>query len=317
MWVDVVGEALPVHADASLDAPVIGTVTVGDVVFVHPTAPTVNDRFYWYDIQASPTLRGWVTLVNEEAYQLSLEGATATTEWCAVPSDRVYPVAEYEPKPFIALGGVPIPSSLFSAAALGAADIAWADQTATVCAVLALVDGAVASTTFLADFETCAKPVSGAYGWGLDYGGRVVGPGGEDQGPRYVLVSDAVLGYSQMYAELQNADEVAQLAGAGSSFSDRTACIRMNVTGGIVDTEIATTIGADVCAQVVSVHPESVVLLGISPWDDISHIEFVRHIGSQIDPAIQEGTTLGIALETDGGVDAPIRMRPVAVDGCG
>jgi hypothetical protein len=69
--------------------------------------------------------------------------------------------------------------------------------------------------------------------------------------------------------------------------------------------------------QVVSVHPESVVLLGISPWDDISHIEFVRHIGSQIDPAIQEGTTLGIALETDGGVDAPIRMRPVAVDGCG
>jgi hypothetical protein len=315
-WAAVLAETVNIRSAASLDSALLGNVTVGQLVYLHSSVPTREGARAWYEVQAAPGLGGWVVGVDGEMALLNLDGPSGTVEWCAVPSERVYPVAEYEPRAAMVLGDLPLSSSQFSAAALGTADIAWADGTQTVCAVLDVVDGAAASATFHADIDTCAKPRSGAYGWGLDYGGGAVAPNGEEEEIRYILISNAVLGYSQMNAARQNADQIVHLAGAGSSFGDLVACMHVSLSGGVGDTEISATVRADVCATVVSVDSDHVVVRGVGGWDTGTEMELALNPGSEIDPSIEPGTTLGMLIETDRGVDAAIRMHPAAVAGC-
>jgi len=309
IWAEVVAESVPVHAAPALDAPVVGTLTVGQLVYVHPNLPISADGLDWYEVQATPSIRGWVTEADEEVLRLRLMGASGTVEWCAAPTERAYPEIAYplyEPNAVMELGHVPIPSSLFSPVALGTADLAWADGGQTVCAVLEIQDGEAVSATFHADIDTCGKPFGNAYGWALRYGSR------------WVEVADAVLGYAQMDPGWRNADLIVYLTGAGAgSANNLVSCIRVTANGDSRDGEIATTVRADVCATLVSLNADRVVLRGIAPWGfGDRDVEFLLHPGSEIDPAIQAGVTLGMRIESDRGTDGALRISPVAVSGC-
>ena len=310
MWVEVVTDVLPVYASPALDAPVIDTTTLGQLVYVLENVETSADGVDWFEVMAMPSVRGWVTGAGEETFHLNLDSAAGTVEWCAIPTARVYrevaPAHIGEPHPLVELGNVPVPSSFFSPAALGTADLAWADGTKPVCAVLEVVDGDVVSAAFHADVDICARAAGNAYGWAMYFGSRVV------------QMPEAVLGYSPMDPGWRNADLIVYLAGAGYGGGNTLlSCIKVIASGDIGATEMASTVRADVCATVISVDEHSVVLRGIEPWGFVDRdAEFIVHPGSEVDPAIEPGATLGMRIESDDGLDGALRIAPVSVPGC-
>jgi hypothetical protein len=311
-WARVVAGVVNVRSGAGLGSSIRGTVLRGQIVYIHPTAPRDADGYRWYDVQATPGLRGWVASADAVEVLLGGTGASASVEWCAVPAVRTIPLAADRPSPSLVLGDVPLRSDQFSLAALLATDLAWADGHDPVCATLSIGDGVAVAAHFDADFETCGHPFQGAVGWYLDYPDA---PGGH----RLVPIGDPILGYDPYAPPLENPDQLLILDGArlnGNAASSRIFCVGLTVSGGESDTATTARFWADVCAEVVSVDEGQVVLRGIAPWDGRSDVEFIRYPGSEIDPIIQPGSTLGIAVEADGGVDGAVRMRPATVPEC-
>lgn len=319
LWAKVIADAVNVRASAGLASPIRGTVRRGQFVYVLETAPVTVNALTWYEIQATPLLRGWAAVADASETLLSPDGASGRAEWCAAPTDSAYALAEETPKAGLVLGQVPTQSDLFSLAALNAHDLAWVDGAKTVCPTFELSNGSVMSATFRADFATCLHPWEGAVGWYVSRGDASVGPNGEP-GSRSTKVREALFGYAQSSPPRQNPDQLLILAHArGNNYqpSSQTICIDVQVGGGKSNTTVNASFSADVCASVVSIDASAVVLRGIAPWDGRSDLEFFRYPGSTIDTGIVAGSTIGIGIVADDGVAGAVHMRPTAVAGCG
>ena len=318
LWAKVIADAVNVRASAGLASPIRGTVKRGQFVYVLETAPVTVSDLTWYEIQATPILRGWAAVADASETLLSPDGASGKAEWCAAPTDSAYALAEDTPKAGLVLGRVATQSDLFSLAALNAHDLAWVDGAKPVCPTFELSNGSVTSATFRADFVTCVHPWEGAVGWYVSRGDASVGPNGEP-GSRSTKVREALFGYAQSYPPHQNPDQLLILAHARDNNyqpSSQTICIDVQVSGGKSNTTVDTSFSADVCAEVVSIDTNAVVLRGIAPWDGRSDLQFFRYPGSAIDAGIVAGSTIGIRIVADDGVAGAVHMRPTAVTGC-
>ena len=319
LWAMVVADVVNVRASAGLSAPIRGSLKRGQFVYVLETTPVAVNDLNWYEIQATPLLRGWAAVADASETLLSPDGASGRTEWCATPTDSAYALAEETPKASLVLGHVPIQSDLFSLAALNAHDLAWVDGAKTVCPTFELSDGNVTSATFRADFVTCLHPWEGAVGWYVSRGDASVGPNGEP-GIRSTKVREALFGYAQSSPPRQNPDQLLILAHARDNNyqpSSQTICINVQVSGGKSNTTVNASFSADVCAEVVSIDTDAVVLRGIEPWDGRSDMPFFRYPGSAIDAGIVAGSTIGMRIVADDGVAGAVHMRPTAETGCG
>jgi hypothetical protein len=310
-WASVKAELVNVRSAPGLTAPVIGTVRSRQLVYIHPTESRAASGYHWYEIQASPTLRGWAAAADAEEVLLSHEGADWNLEWCVVPSSRAYETAEERPNATLILGAVQVPSNLFSVTALDTIDLAWGDGAQVVCPTFEIRGGALASATLRADFETCGNPFAGAVGWFLSYGEPSIGP--------KVRISASIFGYTEYTPLTKNPEQLLLLAGARSGtweVPDQILCIDLDVRGGRDNTVKTAVFRADVCANVVSVDTDVVTLRGFSPGDGSSALQFFRYPGSEIDPGILAGLTLGIAVEAEDGPEGAVRMRPATVPAC-
>ena len=272
----------------------------------------LDDLLGWFDLFDSQACLTFTTDATGIVDQILLDGQieicgpiaqvadTSSFPYFAVLEFDVVSGVPMRPD-VVGIGGVILPASLFSDAALGVLELAHAVQQhpevggfASVCALVPVVDTELMPASFAGTSVTlCGHPTSVEDTIGL------TDPTPPEILEWYALLSAGVLGYPSAPSfpsapNLTMAWNVADLL-----------CVDATLDGEAGDETLAVTGTTDACVEIVAMSATAITL---RPIDGEVGFGFELTPGSEVDPALDPGNRNGVIIVAHNGVDGAVTI---------
>lgn len=289
--------------------PELSTTLTAEAEAIVDADVRLDDLLAWFDQFNSEACLTFTTEATGIVSEISLDGELlvcgAVADTSAHPASAVVeyggPVGDSAIRPdIVGLGGVVLPASLFTDAAIGLLELAYAAQAipafdgmADVCARLP-----VAATELLpAGLEDSAAGVCGWYNVGaVTIGLTDVESTGWSW---FALVYDGLSGLTSTPSSDSNLENAMRLG-------DPT-CLQARVDGGAGDEAVEVSASVEACATVVARSSTAITLRAGSATES-----FELTTGSSVDASLTAGTTGEISLVAYGGDDGPVAIDRTA-----
>lgn len=200
----------------------------------------------------------------------------------------------------VGLGGIILPASIFTDAALGLMELAYAAQSvpayggsASVCALVPVAETEILPASLTGSTVTLC-------GW-IGHGALTVGliDAPQPTWTWFALLFDGLLGYpgANLVPNFTQAVDMGD-----------PACVVASVEGGAADEVVVATASLSACAEVAARSATSITLRAVGEsrtWN------FQLTPGSAVDPSLVPGFVGNVRVEAQRGVDGSVAMTPV------
>jgi hypothetical protein len=290
--------------------PDLTTVLTAEAEAILDDDNRLDDLLAWFDQFDNPACLTFSTDASGIVDGISLDGelrvcgAVADTSASTLSAVLEYGTGDevdlaIRPD-IVGLGGIILPASIFTDAALGLMELAYAAQnvpgfggSASVCALVPVSETEILPASLTGSTVTLC-------GW-IGHGALTVGliDAPQPTWTWFALLFDGLLGYpgANLVPNFTQAVDMGD-----------PACVIASVEGGAADEAVVTTASLAACVGVVSRSATSITLRAVgesATWD------FQLTAGSAVDPSLVPGFVGNVRVEAQRGLDGAVAMAPV------
>ena len=295
-----------------IDFPDLTTTLTGEAETIVDNDPRLDDLLLWFDTFGNEACLTFATDASGVVVEIALDGELTicgpVAEVADTSSALYFAVLEFDVvtgvpvRPdIVGLGGIILPASLFTDAALGVLELAYAvqqhpeiDGSASICALVPVVDTELLPASFAeTSVSLCGQPTS------VDDTIGLTEPTPPDVLEWYALLSEGVLGYPSAVL-FPSAPNLTM-----TSFVADVMCVDATLDGGGSDETLTVLGSTDVCVEVVAVSATAVTL---RPIGGEVAFGFELTPGSDVDPALDPGTHSAVRIVAGNGVDGAVTI---------